>query len=106
MIQLKYVFTDIGYCRVYFKITSSANIDYHYCIQEEDENTIDFYRCTEDWEPLCPAWFDSTKLFILDLPENVDDYTLKLISAWKEVGNYQEKVDENGTHYLQKSEDL
>ena len=106
MIHLKYAFTDIGHCRVCFTITSSANIDYHYCIQEEDENTIDFYRCTEDWEPIVPAWFNSTKRFVLDLPEDIDDYALRLIEDWKRVGNYQEKVDEDGTHYLQREDYL
>lgn len=106
MICLKYAFTDIGYCRVCFKITSSKNIDYYYCIQEEDENTIEFYRCTEDWEPLAPVHFNYTECIILDVPEDIDDYALRLIKDWKQVENYREKVDENGTRYLQKSESL
>jgi len=42
MTELKYKYTDNGYCRVYY--TWKKNI--YYCAQDEGKGIIKFYRCS------------------------------------------------------------
>jgi len=53
MSQLKYEYTEPGYCRVVFSYENTQGQTAYYCAQEEAKDNIVFYRCSDDWyEPM------------------------------------------------------
>ena len=46
MSDLKYNYTDAGFCRVYYTWLDSEKKKIHYCAQEEFKGVIKFYRCS------------------------------------------------------------
>ena len=55
-LDLKYEYSDNGYCRVVFSAINSEGEKFKYCLQNEAPNGIAFvlYSCTSDDEPSYP----------------------------------------------------
>jgi hypothetical protein len=74
MIQMKYAYTDKGFCRVHYKYKNKQGEWVMYCLME-DHDTVKMYRCSMDGEPdyvVVPSLED------LDLELPPDDYGQEL----------------------------
>jgi hypothetical protein len=61
--ELKIIYMDEGFCRIYYKV-KSEKVNILYCLQDEGRKVV-FYRCSEDGEPAFEA---KTKGFNFEIP--------------------------------------
>lgn len=79
-LDLKYEWSDNGYCRVMYSITNSKGQKFLYCLQNESSTGLAFvlYRCTIDYEEPEYSLNIKENIRTIDVPEGDSDIDKEL----------------------------